>query len=102
MGRIVCSTHGATGVVHVSSDIAARIRSGQPCLDMVRYDIDWLGDGRASISYFVSRIYMEQFGLPEPAGALFDSEFEEKYAMAFDALTVVCDKCFNEHQHRVA
>ena len=102
MGRIVCSSHGTTGIVHVSNDIAAGIRSDQSALPMFRYDIDWLGDGRVSVSYFVSRDYANQVGLPKPAGDPFDSEFEEKYAAVFDALAAVCDKCFNEYLHRTA
>ncbi|WP_240324530.1 hypothetical protein [Trinickia diaoshuihuensis] len=80
----------------------AGIRIGQPALQIFQYDIDWLGDGRVSVSYFVSKDYANRVGLPEPAGALFDTEFEEKYATVCDALAAVCDKCFNEYLHKMA
>lgn len=100
MGRILCTSHGASGVVLVSNDVAAAIRCGELCMNIVRYDIDWLGDRRASISYFVSSAYAEQFGLPEPADTLFDLGFEARNAEAVDALTAVCAICFNEYLGR--
>lgn len=100
MGRIVCELHGATGIVHVSSDIASMIKKGGARLNILRYDIDWFGDGRVSISYFVSPAFAEQVGLPQPESTPYDSDFEEEYAAAFDRLTAVCDKCFDEYLHR--
>lgn len=64
---------------------------------MARYDIDWLGDGRASISYFVSRNVAKEFEVSTPDLELFDSKSENKCAAVFDRPTTVCAKCFAEH-----
>ncbi|CAG9248273.1 hypothetical protein WK39_08685 [Burkholderia cepacia] len=100
MGRILCKSHGATGVIHVSSDIGADMKTDARRLKILRYDIDWLGDGLADISYFVSTEVAKQFGLPEPGDAPFGSDFEDQHAAVFDGLVVVCDKCFGEYQSR--
>ncbi|CAI8694040.1 MULTISPECIES: hypothetical protein [Burkholderia] len=102
MGRILCKSHGASGVVHVSSDIAADMKKDGVRLEMFRYDIDWLGDGLPDISYFVSTDIAQRFGLPEPGDAPFGSDFEEKHAAVFDGLTAVCEKCFDEYLRRAA
>ena len=100
MGRIVCELHGTTGIVHVSNDIASRIKNRGARLDLLRYDIDWFGGGRASASYFVSLAFAEQFGLPKWEGTPYGSGFEEEHAAAFDQLTTVCDRCFDEYLNR--
>ncbi|WP_175676545.1 hypothetical protein [Burkholderia ambifaria] len=102
MGRILCKSHGATDVIHVSSDIAADMKTDAGRLEMLRYDIDWLGDGRPDISYFVSTEVAKQFSLPEPGDAPFGPDFEEKHAAVFDKLVPVCTKCVGEYQSRIA
>ena len=97
MGRIRCKTHGASGIAHVSVDIAAGMKAGGRKLDVLRYDIDCLEDGSASISYFVSRSVAKEFEMPTPDLELFDSKFENRYDAVFDRLTTVCAKCFAEH-----
>ncbi|KVL11967.1 hypothetical protein [Burkholderia cepacia] len=100
MGRILCKSHGATGAIHVSSDIGADMKTDARRLKILRYDIDWLGDGLADISYFVSIEVAKQFSMPEPGDAPFGSDFEDQHAAVFDGLVVVCDKCFGEYQSR--
>jgi hypothetical protein len=97
MGRILCKSHGASGVVHVSSDIAADMKKDAGRLQMFRYDIDWLGDGFPDISYFVSTNVAKQSGLPEPGATPFGLDFEEAHATVFDGLVPVCEKCFDEY-----
>ncbi|HHY6931705.1 TPA: hypothetical protein ACV4T7_005685 [Burkholderia ambifaria] len=102
MGRILCKSHGATDVIHVSSDIAADMKTDAGRLEMLRYDVDWLGDGRPDISYFVSMEVAKQFSLPESGDAPFGPDFEEKHAAVFDKLVPVCTKCVGEYQSRIA
>lgn len=71
-------------------------------LEMLRYDIGWLGDGLPDISYFVSTEVAKQFSLPEPGDAPFGPDFEEQHAAVFDKLVPVCVKCFGEYQSRMA
>ena len=94
MGRIRCKTHGASGIAHVSVDIAAEMKAGGGKLDVLRYDIDCLEDGSASISYFVSTSVAKDFEVTIPDRELFDSKFENRYDAVFDRLTTVCGKCF--------
>jgi len=94
---VVCQSHCISGVVHVSGNIATRMKNAGTRLEMFRYDIDWLGDGSVGISYFVSKDVAKQSGLPEPGAVPFDLEFEEGHATVFDALVAVCDRCFDEY-----
>jgi hypothetical protein len=100
MGRILCKTHRASGVVHVSSDIAADMKKDAGRLQTFRYDIDWLGDGLPDISYFVSADIAKQSGLPEPGDTPFGPDFEEAHATVFGGLVPVCEKCFDEYLNR--
>ncbi|MCA8383406.1 hypothetical protein ACV22X_29915 [Burkholderia orbicola] len=102
MGRILGQSHGATDVIHISSDIAADMKTDAGRLEMLRYDIDWLGDGLPDISYFVSTEVAKQFSLPEPGDAPFGPDFEEQHAAVFDKLVPVCVKCFGEYQSGMA
>ncbi|MDF3082240.1 hypothetical protein [Burkholderia sola] len=101
MGRILCKSHGVTDVIYVSSDIAADMKADSGRLEMLRYDIDWLGDGLPDISYFVSTEEVKQFNLPEPGDVPFGPDFEEQHAAVFDRLVPVCDDCFGEYQSRI-
>jgi len=95
MGMIDCEIHGVSGIALVSSDIAGKIKNREKPIAFLRYDIDWLGNGKPMISYCVSGDFRAAHNLPEPTG-IFSDDFEDSHAVALSQLIPVCGKCLNE------